>query len=240
MPQPAALRAQGQRESGLNSRDTFLADVDRGLEPARGEGERCWVLDPIDGTKGFMTGQGFVIGLALLDADGDALVGVMGVPPEAEAPPIMAAARGRGLRWFNADGAAPVSYEPPKPEWADGAPADAPPWLISPQSASASFVPFGEAGAGLQTLCCGSMIKYHACAAGRVAGFVQYEEELKTWDHACGLICVAESGGAATDAQGGPVVFPGRGFKVDGGVVCASRWASPEVRQALLDAAKRS
>ena len=54
--------------------------MDRGLEPPRGEGERCWVLDPIDGTKGFMTGQGFVIGLALLDANGDALVGVMGVP----------------------------------------------------------------------------------------------------------------------------------------------------------------
>ena len=78
--QPATLCTQGQRESGLNSRDTFRADVDRGLELPRGEGERCWVLDPIDGTKGFMTGQGFVIGLALLDANGDALVGVMGVP----------------------------------------------------------------------------------------------------------------------------------------------------------------
>ena len=78
MPQPAALRAQGQRESGLNSRDTFLADVDRGLEPARGAGERCWVLDPIDGTKGFMTRQGFAIGLALVDGSGAPLVGVMG------------------------------------------------------------------------------------------------------------------------------------------------------------------
>ena len=39
--------------------------------------------------------------------------------------------------------------------------------------------------------------------------------------------------------QGGHVLFPGRGFAVEGGVVCASRWASPEVRQALLDAAKR-
>ena len=42
-----------------------------------------------------------------------------GVPPETEAPPIMAAARGRGLRWFNPEGAAPVTYDPPKPEWAD-------------------------------------------------------------------------------------------------------------------------
>ena len=45
------------------------------------------MLDPIDGTKGFMTGQGFVIGLALLDAHGDALVGVMGVPAWLKAAP---------------------------------------------------------------------------------------------------------------------------------------------------------
>ena len=35
------------------------------------------VLDPIDGTKGFMTGQGYMIGLSLL-MDGEAIIGVMG------------------------------------------------------------------------------------------------------------------------------------------------------------------
>ena len=97
-----------------------------------------------------------------------------------------------------------------------------------------SPAPASPKGTKLADADCGEMSH-----GGASAGFVQHEEELKTWDHACGLICVAESGGAATDAQGRPVVFPGRGFKVDGGVVCASRWASPEVRQALLDAAKR-
>ena len=37
-------------------------------------------------------------------------------------------------------------------------------------------------------------------------GAKQYEEELKSWDHACGVICVAESGGEATDASGAPVL----------------------------------
>lgn len=37
----------------------FLTAVDNGLEPPRGTGERVWILDPIDGTKGFMTGQGY-------------------------------------------------------------------------------------------------------------------------------------------------------------------------------------
>ena len=63
-------------------------------------------------------------------------------------------------------------------------------------------------------------------------------QELKTWDHACALICVSESGGTATDALGAPVTFPGRSFRVAGGVVCASRFASDEVKQALLEAAK--
>ena len=180
--------------------------------------------------------------MALLDARGSPLVVVMGVPPEAEAPPVMCAVKGHGLRWFNAVGAAPVDYEPPRPAWADAAEgAPPPPWLISPQAAKGECVPFGEAGAGLQTICCGSMIKYYQAAAGRVAGFVQYEEKLKTWDHACGVICVAESGGAAaaTDASGGEVLFPDRLFSVEGGIVCASRFATPEMKQALLRAATR-
>jgi len=233
----------GRQRSGNDwtSKDGFLSAVDRGLEPPRGKGERTWVLDPIDGTKGFMTGQNYVIGLALLDERGEALIGVMGVPPEQEAPPIMAAVRGHGLRWFAAVGSDPVEHSSARPAWAEeGADGGvAPPWLISPQKAASECVPFGTAGAGLQTICCGAMIKYFECAAGRVAGFVQYEEELKSWDHACGLICVSESGGTATDAEGDEVLFTDRLFHVKGGVVCSSRWATPEMRRALSAAAKR-
>jgi hypothetical protein len=54
------------------------------------------------------------------------------------------------------------------------------------------------------------------------------------------LICVQESGGSATDSDGGVVTFPERTFRVNGGVVCASRWATDEQRAILLAAAKRS
>ena len=37
----------------------------RHLEADRGKGERVWVLDPIDGTKGFMTGQAVLLLLLL-------------------------------------------------------------------------------------------------------------------------------------------------------------------------------
>ncbi|CAE8619551.1 unnamed protein product [Polarella glacialis] len=242
---------------GPSERETFLAAVDAGLEPDRGQQERVWVLDPIDGTKGFMTGKGYVIGLALL-IDGEPVVGAMGVPNIASLglasppPPLMVAVKDHGLRWWLAEGDGPVDFAAPQPEWASHtyalpvkdaadlkAGVDYPPWLLSPQSGRAACTPFG-AKAGSTELCCGSMIKYFAVVAGLASGYVQYEEKLKTWDHACGVICVAEAGGsaAATDASSGPVRFPGRFFEVKGGIVCTSPWTTPEVHQSLLAAAK--
>ena len=147
-----ALRLSGEF-GGPSDEAAFLECVDRGIEPSRGKGERCWVLDPIDGTKGFMTGQGYVVGLALLDAEGDALIGVMGVPPEEEAPPIMAAVKGYGLKWWRAVGDAPIEYDPPRPEWAT-ADSETPPWLISPQKSYPDCAPFGKDHAP-EVICCG-------------------------------------------------------------------------------------
>ena len=222
------------RTSTQLSRTPWLLDPrSSGLEPSRGEGERVWILDPIDGTKGFMTGQGYVIGLALVDSAGAPLVGVMGVPTESDSPPIMCAVKGQGLTWWNALGDEPVDYDPPPPSWVDEA---TPPWLISPQKAFGACAPFGPAHPP-DVICCGAMVKYFATAAGRAAGFVQYEEELKSWDHACGVICVAESGGRATDGDSAPVLFADRVFNVAGGIVCTSKWATEGVQAQMLQAA---
>eukprot|EP00438_Fugacium_kawagutii_P006390 Skav214723 [mRNA] locus=scaffold2250:354145:365458:+ [translate_table: standard] len=168
------------------------------------------VLDPIDGTKGFVTGQGYVIGLTLL-AGGTPLIGVMGNPNVQSTPPIMISVKGHGLRWWPAAGSGPLDFEPAKPDWAErdfslpptaSSPQeglDFPPWLLSPQNTRDACRPFGPLADGSE-LCCGSMVKYFAVAAGshcgyaprqqrgRVGGFkawVQYEKDLKTWDHAC-------------------------------------------------------
>ena len=138
---------------GPKDEAAFIDAVDRGLEPNQGKGERVWVLDPIDGTKGFMTGQNFVVGLALLDSKGDALIGVMGVPPEEDAPPIMAAVKGHGLRWWPAVGDGPISYDPPAPEWSEKD-EPTPPWLVSPQKSFPECAPFGADHAP-DVICCG-------------------------------------------------------------------------------------
>mmetsp|Transcript_65874 Transcript_65874/g.189538 ORF Transcript_65874/g.189538 Transcript_65874/m.189538 type:complete len:335 (-) Transcript_65874:460-1464(-) len=249
----ALALALSAKFGGPSEREAFLKAVDRGLEQngSNSRTKRVWVLDPIDGTKGFMTGQSYVIGLALL-VDGDAVVGAMGVPNEELNPPLMVAAKGRGLRWWPLQGDGPLTYEVPVPTWAQKeyelplaaasegpaltAGEDYPPWLLSPQSARSACRPFGPL-APASELCCGAMIKYFAVAAGRAAGFVQFEQKLKTWDHACGLICVQESGGRATDGIDRRVLFPDRSFEVAGGVVCSSRWATPEARALLLASA---
>ncbi|CAL1128372.1 unnamed protein product [Cladocopium goreaui] len=238
---------------GSISREEFLQCVDAGLEADQGQ-QRVWVLDPIDGTKGFVTGQGYVIGLSLL-ADGVPLIGVMGNPNVQSTPPIMIAVKGQGLRWWPAAGSGPLDFKVVKPDWAEqdftlptdptdptdaAAPkegVDFPPWLLSPQSTRDACRPFGPRADGSE-LCCGSMVKYFAVATGSHCGYVQYEKELKTWDHACGVICVAESGGAArvTDAEGQEVTFPGRKFRVAGGIVSCSRWCTPAMRAALMEA----
>jgi hypothetical protein len=82
-----------------------------------------WILDPIDGTKGLITGKQYVVGLALT-VGGEAVVSCMGnpgrlhlpggVPPQ---PPVMLAARGAGLRYRQV---APVGQPQPE-EWLMGA-----------------------------------------------------------------------------------------------------------------------
>lgn len=57
--------------------DSLYAIVDRGGHD--GPAPRTWVLDPVDGTKGFMRGEHFCIALALL-VGGKPALGVLGCP----------------------------------------------------------------------------------------------------------------------------------------------------------------
>ena len=79
---------------------SVCAWIDRGsVNPAR----RFWTLDPIDGTKGFLRGDQYVVALALV-VDGQVQVGALGCPklnqgfqPDMNGPgSLVIAARGQG------------------------------------------------------------------------------------------------------------------------------------------------
>ena len=147
-----------------------LAAIDSGVEPPRGKGERVWILDPIDGTKGFMTNQNYIVGLALV-VDGEAVVAGMANPRLAEqhdVPSIMVAVKDNGLRYWPAIGEGPVPKElaphlqEKKTAWlvkmeslskfrgpsSQGFPMtelneNGPPWLVSRPMSAGSPMPFG-------------------------------------------------------------------------------------------------
>lgn len=71
----AILQAVGSFEQGVTE-DDLRAWIGRGgAEP----GERFWTLDPVDGTKGFVRGDQYVVALALIEG-GRVQVGALGCP----------------------------------------------------------------------------------------------------------------------------------------------------------------
>ncbi len=64
-----------------------------------------WIIDPIDGTRAFMRGVPLYAVLIGIEIGGAPLVGVAHFPALDE---TVAAARGRGCRWWQGSGRAPV------------------------------------------------------------------------------------------------------------------------------------
>lgn len=243
----------GEEAAALVDERTFLEAVDRGVEERVG-GRRVWILDPIDGTKGLVTGQQYAIGLALVSDSGDPVLGLMGNPAQGPLT-IMVGCKGAGIRYWPYAGMGYMENAR-KPDWQGvnydysrlapdakgswgsvGSTAkmqgvDYPPYLLSRPMTTGSPMPFGPSAPPAQ-LCCGALVKYWAVAAGDVAGFIQFENTLKAWDHAAGIACVNESGGTCLDASGNPVVVSDRTFSVDRAVVCCAKAADQKTKQLL-------
>ena len=80
----AASRVVGEAgEGGSGTTAAVCAALDLGATGVEGgwstKGGRTWVLDPIDGTKGFIRGEQYAIALALMDK-GAPVLGVLGCP----------------------------------------------------------------------------------------------------------------------------------------------------------------
>jgi histidinol-phosphatase len=71
-----------------------------GMPPVDGSGERRWIVDPIDGTKGYVRGMPVWATLLALEEDGEITVGVVSAPAMGRR---WWAARGQGA--FTVDGA---------------------------------------------------------------------------------------------------------------------------------------
>ena len=190
--------------------------IDRGDAAPEG---RFWVLDPVDGTKGFLRGEQYAVALALI-IDDQVRLGVLACPnltdahrPEPGGPgTLVIAVRGQGA-WAaplasNAFARLSVS--------ARSNPKDA----RVLRSVESGHTNVGRMGALLDLLgveadpvLMDSQAKYALLAAGcgdllfRLLSEKQPDYRERIWDQAAGSIVVEEAGGRISDLSGAPLDF---------------------------------
>ncbi len=195
---------------------------------AGGRAGRFWVLDPIDGTKGFLRGDQYAIALALVE-DGRCVLGVLGCPnlpadlahPDGERGSLFVAVSGQGATSWS------LSQETEEPiHVADPKNSSDAVLCESYESAHSSHDQAARIALKLGIMRppvrIDSQCKYAVVARGDAAIYLRlpskgYSE--KIWDHAAGSILVTEAGGRVTDLWGRPLDFGGGQYLPEPGVI---------------------
>jgi 3'(2'), 5'-bisphosphate nucleotidase len=211
------------------SEETVLAAIDRGTHSGGPTG-RHWVLDPIDGTKGFLRLDQYAVALGLIE-DGQVTLGVLGcpnMPHDADDEQggrgcLFIAVKGQGATSRTLDDASETKVV--VDSVADAAQARFCESVESGHTAQGDSARVAdELGITRPPFRIDSQCKYAAVARGDASIYLRlptrkdYVE--KIWDHAAGVAVITEAGGMVTDVRGEPLDFSlGRGLSRNKGVV---------------------
>ncbi len=167
-----------------------------------GEGESRWIVDPIDGTRGFTRGGSFWGPLVALEHRGEVVAGAMALPALGEA---YWAARGRGA-FLQRGRTRPVRLRVSRiAEWGEATLSlGEMRFLLAPERAAA--VEQLVAGAA-SARCYGDLAGCALVLTGRAEAWL--EAGVKEWDLAPLKVLVEEAGGRFTDLAGRPTVASG-------------------------------
>jgi 3'(2'), 5'-bisphosphate nucleotidase len=219
-----ALAGSGQRQrvarhlSDVLGRAVTLDNVDSWLDHGRETASpRAWMIDPIDGTKGFLRGEQFAVAIGFT-VNGVLTVGALAcpmLPVRADAPDggvglVLSAVRGQGATAEPLQGGDARSISVSQTTQASAARA-----VQSVEAAhgdqDASARTLAALGVSQPPLRIDSQAKYAAVADGRAEFYLRtmsspdYRE--RVWDHAAGALVVSEAGGTVTDLYGEPLDF---------------------------------
>ncbi|KAF5480587.1 hypothetical protein F2P56_001323 [Juglans regia] len=230
--------------------EDMLRAIDSGKSDGGSHG-RHWVLDPIDGTKGFVRGDQYAIALALLD-EGKVVLGVLACPnlPLAsiggnrlhsshdEVGCLFFAKVGAGTYMQSLDGSSPIKVNV----------------STTDNSEEASFFESFEAAHSSHDLSSSiakklgvkappvridSQAKYGALSRGDGAIYLRFPRKgyrEKIWDHAAGCIVVTEAGGVVADAAGNPLDFSkGKYLDLDTGILATNEKLMPLLLKAVRE-----
>jgi 3'(2'), 5'-bisphosphate nucleotidase len=198
--------------------------------------ERFWVVDPIDGTKGFLRGDQYVVALALIE-HGEIVLGALGCPnlDTGLSPDVggdgsfVLAVRDAGA-WVYGGGATPIRRlavsgieDPCEARILRSFASEHTDLSRMDHIAQALGIP-GE------PIAMDSQAKYAVLASGggdlifRLLSPDRPDYEEKIWDQAAGMIIVQEAGGRVTDLHGERLDFTqGRTLRKNVGVLASNR-----------------
>ena len=148
-----------------------------------GDGETCWLIDPIDATANYVRGIPIFATLLALERAGDVVLGVVSAP-------------GMGERWHATRGGGAWSGSRPLRVSGVSSLADAQIFYGSDRGGGFDAI----FGAAWRTRGFGDFWGYVLVAEG--AGEAMLEPEVSPWDLAAPLVLVEEAGGRFTDLQG--------------------------------------
>ncbi len=205
---------------------------------------RAWVLDPIDGTKGFIRGGQYAVALALLE-NGKVTMGVLGCPKlkdeSLEGTGMLAwASRGQGAFW---SGLAENAFKRPLKVSDCSALAEAR-MCCSEDEAHTDLSKIHqflqEAGNQKKPIEMSSLAKIVMVANGRSEFLLRLLSPKKPdyrewiWDQAAGSVILEEAGGMITDLSGKPLDF-GKGLRLfdNLGIAASNKKLHPELIRLL-------
>ena len=193
------------------SMDEVLGALDRGNHPG-GEGT-FWVLDPIDGTKGFLRQEQFAVCLCLIE-NGRVLVAALGCPnlpvdaalPDGEKGCIFVGVAEQGASQINiATGKEfPICVS-------SSSDASSATYVESLESSHSSHGRHAEIAGALRMgppIRMDSQCKFGVVARGQASLYLRISKTPQyIWDIAAGAMIVEEAGGRVTDLSGKPLQF---------------------------------
>ncbi|MCC5831448.1 MAG: 3'(2'),5'-bisphosphate nucleotidase [Chlamydiales bacterium] len=216
--------------------EEILEAIGEGGEPKG----RYWVLDPIDGTRGFIRQEQYCIALALIE-NGEVVVGVLGCPRfplPSNKGALFAAVKG--------EGSVRIPYETLEPSPVEVSPLTMPEELIycephatsRTHSHSRAFETAKKLKAHPRPFRLDSQVKYAHVANGDASIYLRIPTSgacaEKIWDHAAGMLIVEEAGGKVTDVHGKRLDFSyGKILSENEGIVATNGYLHDQVLKAL-------
>ena len=211
-------------------------------------GERFWVLDPIDGTKGYLRGDQYAVALALVE-NGEVQIGALGCPnltdgitPDPEGPGcVIIAARGQGTWVSSMDDGDDNWRQLKASDRSEGSQARLMRSFETGHTDVGLIDDIAEhLGVSVEPVRMDSQAKYAVLAAGggevilRLLSPKMPDYKERIWDQAAGALVLEEAGGRITDLHGRPLDFTqGRMLLNNRGVLASNGHLHEQLLQTL-------